>query len=43
MTGAFLSPIDTVLSRHRLKLLDAPVQRVAAHCFELFVAGFMGK
>ena len=39
MAGAFLPPVDPVLPRHRLQLLDAPIQRLAAHGFEQFRGG----
>ena len=31
-----MAAVKSVLARHRLKLLNAPIQRVAAHRFEQF-------
>jgi len=43
MMAASLAPNrHAVLTRHRLKLLDAPIQRVAAHGFEQFGGGVHG-
>ena len=32
MTRSLMPPIDTVLTRHRLKLREAPVAGIDVHC-----------